>query len=77
MPAMVADGAPGSRTTIPPLFPAAHGRCLVLPETPGVEVNPEIEYGPERVPSRWLVAGVGVLGAAVSVLAVVGLAVIA
>ncbi len=36
----------------------------------------EIEYGPERSPS-WLVAGAGVLGAAVTVLAVVGLAVIA
>lgn len=40
-------------------------------------MNPEIEYGPERVPSRWLVAGAGVIGAAVSVLAVIGLAVIA
>lgn len=76
MPAMVADGAPGSRTTIPPFLSAAHGRCLVLPETPGVEVNPEIEYGPERPPS-WLMAGAGVLGGVVCVLAVVGLAVIA
>lgn len=39
-------------------------------------MNPEFEYGPER-PSSWLVAGAGVLGVAVSALAVVGLAVIA